>query len=85
MAFAVLLHRARERGMGVELERAGERTWFLVAKTTRTLRRLRYRMVLRETRVAPPITAGSLGAAAGLLDRDLATDPPRQTFEDGHA
>jgi hypothetical protein len=86
MRFAVLLHRAREHRLDVTLEQAGERTWFLVTKTTRSMRRLRCRMlrvVLRETRLGTP-TAQSLGAAAGLLDDDLVADPPAHRFEKGH-
>jgi hypothetical protein len=83
MRFAVLLHRAHENRLRVETEHVGGGTRFLLVKSTRAMRRLRYRMVHRETRI-PALSAAVLGAAAGLLDDDLVADPPIHRFEKGH-
>ncbi|MCK9249995.1 MAG: hypothetical protein M0P31_13610 [Solirubrobacteraceae bacterium] len=83
MALAVLYHRAAEHHLMVTLDRQGARTLMLVTKTSRALRRLRYRMIWRETRVHD-LTEHGLGQAAHLLDQDLAQDPPRHRFERGH-
>lgn len=83
MAFAVLLHRTRQHRLDLQLEQRGEHMWFLVAKTSRAMRQARYRTLRRTTRVAVPLTAITIGAAAALLDRDLTHDPPRHQFEAG--